>query len=349
MTKNKGKHHGEAAKVPKQATKGKAGSVKKTAETQKSTSDFIGEATKTLFSDLYGMASQYGQSYSQQACFNPNLLNVPPQVPPPMASNSHQSDTPPPWVLELFKRLSCIEVNLASVDHKMSKLDAMEKKLTDLQTEMTSVSETVATLQTNYRTVSDKTEGLDFEMTVTQKQLEYLLESNASLKDELTDLKSRSMRDNLVFFNIPEQESEDTENVVRSFLEEKMKMPTDQAKEVKFERVHRAGPKLSHNRHRRIVAKFSNYKQREAVRSLGRNLAGSNFYVHEQFPPEIVDQRKKLYPIMKKARDEKKNAYISYNKLYIEGKLYHPEPNTSSAPKEADSERSAKRHRHSSS
>jgi hypothetical protein len=337
MTKSKNKHHSDPPKVPKQATKSKTGSVKKTSE---STSALIGEATKTLFGDIYGMASQYGQPCSQQSFFNPCLYNTQTQVPQPLSSsmqqpmtaNIQQTDAQPPWVMELFKRLGVIESNLSSVDQKMSKLDAVEKKLGELQADISSVSEKVAALQTKYSAVADKTEGLDFEMTVTQKQLEYLVESNAALREEITDLKSRSMRDNLVFFNVPEEDESDTEEDLRKFIEEKMKMSTVEVDALKFERVHRAGPKLDHNRPRRIVAKFSSYKQREAVRALGKNLTGTNFFVHQQFPPEIVEQRKKLYPAMKKARDEGKTAYISYNKLYINGRLYHPRAHPASSP-----------------
>ena len=53
---------------------------------------------------------------------------------------------------------------------------------------------------------------------------------------------------------------------------------------IAFELVHRVGPKLEHSRPCKIVAEFTKHKQREAVRSLGRNLAGTQIYVHKKFP-----------------------------------------------------------------
>ena len=122
------------------------------------------------------------------------------------------------------------------------------------------------------------------------------------MKEELLDLKFRSMRDT-----------------------EKIQMPAHEAEEISFERVHRTGPKLSHKQPIRIVEKFSSYKQREAVRALGKNFKDTNFYVNEQLiTPEIVEQRKKPYGEMKKAPASGKTAYIPYNKLYVDGALYRP-------------------------
>ena len=96
-------------------------------------------------------------------------------------------------------------------------------------------------------------------------------------------------------------------------------MPEEDVTGLEFDRVHRVGPKTNHGRPRKIVAKFTKYKQREAVRALGRNLAGTNFCVNKQFLPEIAEQRQKLYAVMKKAWQEGKRTYLSYNKLYIDG------------------------------
>lgn len=55
------------------------------------------------------------------------------------------------------------------------------------------------------------------------------------IKNSVIDLKARSMRDNLVFTGIQEDDREDTEEVLQAFLQRKFKMDY----EVHFERVHR--------------------------------------------------------------------------------------------------------------
>jgi chromosome segregation ATPase len=64
---------------------------------------------------------------------------------------------------------------------------------------------------------------------------------NSSLKEELLDVKCRAMRDNLVFTNIDYTEGEDCENVLRSFIRDKLEI----REEIQFERVHRSRPHSS--------------------------------------------------------------------------------------------------------
>lgn len=44
--------------------------------------------------------------------------------------------------------------------------------------------------------------------------------------------------------------------------------------------------------------------------------------VREQFPKEIQERRKLLIPIMIKAKQDGKSAYLTFDKLYINNKMY---------------------------
>lgn len=67
------------------------------------------------------------------------------------------------------------------------------------------------------------------------------------------DLKARSMRDNLVFTGIQEDDREDTEEVLQTFLHRNFKLGND----IQYERVHRVGKYNEFSEHsRNIVAKF---------------------------------------------------------------------------------------------
>lgn len=58
------------------------------------------------------------------------------------------------------------------------------------------------------------------------------------LQKSIVDLKSRSMRDNIVFSDIPERNDEDYKEVIQNFLKTKFKLD-----DISFERVHRMGKK----------------------------------------------------------------------------------------------------------
>ena len=64
---------------------------------------------------------------------------------------------------------------------------------------------------------------------------------------------------------------------------------------MKLERVHIIGP-FSPNPiyDRKIVCKFNLFADRELVRKRKFKLDKSTYYIHEQFPPEIVAKRRRL-------------------------------------------------------
>ena len=99
-----------------------------------------------------------------------------------------------------------------------------------------------------------------------------------------------------------------------------LKISFDQIKYIGIDRAHRLGPpKQGNSVTRSIVCKFTLFKDREFIRKQSKNLKGSIYYINEQFPPEIIEKRKKLIPQMKAAHKRNKKAWISYDTLYIDG------------------------------
>ena len=142
------------------------------------------------------------------------------------------------------------------------------------------------------------------------------------LKDTMSYLQSQSMRNNLIFgglFESQYEKNEETEAKLRSFMNEKLQIAQDVVDNLKFERVHRIGEHIP-NKTRKIVCKFNMFPEREMVRRQRVKLEGTNFFLHEQFPPEVIEKRKKLIPKLKEANQNGKRAWISYDSLYIDGK-----------------------------
>ena len=46
-------------------------------------------------------------------------------------------------------------------------------------------------------------------------------------------------------------------------------------------------------------------------------LKDSDEFIHELYPKEVVDERKRLIPHMLRARQGGKESWISYNELYV--------------------------------
>ena len=144
------------------------------------------------------------------------------------------------------------------------------------------------------------------------------------------------MQENLLFFGINESngnDREDTESTLRTFLKEEIYSDDeDMVDNLVFDRVHRLGKtRWNLDTHPRpIVAKFEKYNDRENVRKKGieLNKKRNGYSVREQFPQEIEQRRKELYPIMRKFQQNENNRVaLIRDKLYINGKQYQHQTN----------------------
>lgn len=154
------------------------------------------------------------------------------------------------------------------------------------------------------------------------------------LKDTVLDLKCRSMKNNLIFTGLGgETNSEDTEKKLRDFLYYEVEIE----KNIEFNNVHRFG-RFVRGKDRPIVARLLYHADVIHIIKNSYKLQGTPYGIHEQFPKEIEDKRRLLYPIQKRFRKSGHKTKLVRDKLYIDGKLYLPEDpsdepqNTSEAP-----------------
>lgn len=145
-------------------------------------------------------------------------------------------------------------------------------------------------------------------------------------------------RNNIKFFGIKDDEHEspkETESKLRQFLHKEMKIPSSALEDIQFERVHRIPTRPKENKNKKdyprpIIAKASFFQDKEYIKSHIKKLPkGKKFGVSDDFPKEIDDIRKTLYPVLKKAKEEKKAAFFNVEKLIIENEVYRgPETKT---------------------
>jgi len=142
------------------------------------------------------------------------------------------------------------------------------------------------------------------------------------LKEENVSLKARSMRDNVIFFNIPEQDGhtmEDCTARIRDFCREQLRINQDDMHAVGFDRVHRMGGKQP-GKGRPIVAKCANDATKRIIFAHTRNLAGTRFGVSEQIPREINERRGHLMSQYKQAKEDNKKPRWNLDQLIVEGR-----------------------------
>ncbi len=79
--------------------------------------------------------------------------------------------------------------------------------------------------------------------TLTDNRIDQLEELNATLKDRVIDVQARSMRDNLIFYNISEKKDENVKEIIHDMLEKQLGL--EKVKEnIKIDRAHRLGKNI---------------------------------------------------------------------------------------------------------
>lgn len=278
--------------------------------------------------------------------------------------------------LGIHAKLDLVTKQLETMFLKLNKLDIIESRLGNLESSIQSVNTDISKLKSNVLEIEGSMQFMNekFEQAMKdnvelhktmketyqqskdienctktlENEVSEMREQYLDLKERHLDLQTRSMRDNLVFTGIAENgPEENTEKILTQFI--KTEMEIDHT--ISFHRVHRFGRK-NYSGPRPIVAKFSNFKEREIVRKAAPSkLKGKMFGVNEQFPKEINDRRKVLYPYYKQAKRAGKRATLVYDRLYIDGTLFkkdtrhtaHEQMDATTGPEQQTREQTRKR------
>ena len=139
--------------------------------------------------------------------------------------------------------------------------------------------------------------------------------------DQITDLKCRSMRDNIVINGIPEKNNEsweESKEKFEAFLQNDLKIAN--LEDVKADRVHRIGQKMP-NKPRPMVVKLISTASKDNIFKNVKNLKNKKeLSVQEQLPPEVNECRKRLWAKYKEAKSNPANR-VSWaaDRLIING------------------------------
>lgn len=218
---------------------------------------------------------------------------------------------------------------LANIDNKFKAMKSdIDLELGLHKKEIDTLAESIKSILTRLESVENRERVQHIERTnpkgvseEVSSHINRLEETQKDIEKTLIDLQCRSMRDNLLFFGLAEPDGnrkENCVNIVDEFCEDYLGISNISQD---IERAHRIGRRRS-GEFRPVVVKFSSFRIREKVRSNASRLGGTRFGIQEQFPRQIQEQRKQLYPILKDARKRGKRATLVVNKLYIDGVEY---------------------------
>ncbi|MBY0580178.1 MAG: hypothetical protein K2P53_00630, partial [Rickettsiales bacterium] len=203
-----------------------------------------------------------------------------------------------------------ITKNITKTNDIANDLNATRLKVVFLETEFNEIKKFISVqddiISSKLETVKRKTKKINIEV----KDKSEILK----IRNKLRVMEDRSRRNNLRIDGIKENENEswiDSEIKVHKLFEECLDI-----KNIKIERAHRSGPRDG-KKHRSIVLKLLNYKDKTEILKKSCKLKGKNIFINEDFSTETAEIRKGLRERMKKERESGKFAVISYDKLVV--------------------------------
>ena len=113
----------------------------------------------------------------------------------------------PSWVGEIFSKLAIIDKKLSKINEIDAKLSTVIQQVHIMETDIINLKKTSGNMANTTGTLRKTSEEI-------KGQICELEKAQQAMEDSITDLQSRSMRENLLFFGLAEYKGERKENCV---------------------------------------------------------------------------------------------------------------------------------------
>ena len=176
----------------------------------------------------------------------------------------------------------------------------------------------------------DKVCSLSTEVPGLKKEIELLKVENKALSDKVEKLENYSRRNNIRLYNIREKNDENLDEFLVQMMNHYLNSSNRQFTDRTFEAVHRLG-KPKKDQTRIVIARFISYKDKQHLLKVQQQIRQcEGIGISDDFSAAIEERRKKLFPICKAIRIQKKketgnvasSVYLKMDKLMLDGKLY---------------------------
>ncbi|RUA06761.1 MAG: hypothetical protein DSY43_01280 [Gammaproteobacteria bacterium] len=233
---------------------------------------------------------------------------------------------------EVLRKLSKLDTIEDTVNKIQNSLHNLEERTTKLEKVQDSTNDTISDLKSAMTFCSSDVSDLKKALEEATASKEVLTVKVQDLESKVEGLKTKdlyleaySRRENIKFLNIEEEEGEDVEEVLRSFLNAQLNYRD--YNHVEIQRIHRNPSKKDPRRNnpRPILARFLRAKDCEEIMALGRNLKGSKYQMFVDLPNELVQRRRVQMNAFRTAKANRIPAAFSKaepDKLYIRGQLW---------------------------
>ncbi|CAI5678548.1 unnamed protein product [Oreochromis niloticus] len=199
------------------------------------------------------------------------------------------------------------------------KADAVNTLINLINTRSDAIEEMVGTVRTVLKDISDK-------IMVIEKRVEKNEMLTQKCDERISEVERYNRRWNLRLYGVPELEKEDVRAKAIEICQTVLPAEKEKLPEV-LDIAHRVGkPKQNDPRPRGIIIRFISRRIRDAVWKAAKNntfLQNNHLRFTEDLTREDKENRLKLWPIIKKAREEGKSAYFVGGRGFVNGAEIH--------------------------
>ena len=222
---------------------------------------------------------------------------------------------------QLVKTL--VEAQLSGIQEKVQKLEGEMIRLTleneKQETTINKLRETCKDLEKSLEFFNNENKEQTNQVAETKKEMNTITSQITKMEAKRVDLEDRSRRDNVIFWNLPEENYE-TNEMCEQKLKKELTQCFDELKadNIHFERVHRLG-KRQEGKNRAVIAKMTYFKQKEYIMRNAKCLGKSKtkMTVCEDFSKETVDVRDKLFKAGKTAKQNFNHDHTVYEIKFL--------------------------------
>ena len=163
-------------------------------------------------------------------------------MPPPPTQQQTTTNQPPAWALGIIDDIKTIKLTVPKIDKIENTVVMINQKIAEIDTRVCNLETKLNDVERSCNFISDQSDQHKIELDRTKTELarcqqtckemknslQKQQEQNEITGDKITDLESRSMRDNLIFYGIPELNPEENcEELVKQFIQKHLDINTD--------------------------------------------------------------------------------------------------------------------------
>lgn len=176
-------------------------------------------------------------------------------------------------------------------------------------------------IEVGMRGINTKLDDVILEMKQVKEENKKLKEKLVEQDERISSLEREVRKKNIVMKGIIDKENEKESETNEKIREVVQKIGVDFDLKEDLDEARRIG-RFNPQKNRPILIKLTRESTRLMILKKAKLLKGTDVWIDEDYPKEVQEERRRLIPQMKEAREKGYRAQVRYNKLIVNGEIY---------------------------